>query len=73
MQGHSGFPDVVLSRHGVTLFLELKSESGRISPDQVAWLDAINEAPTVDGFCGSAHRARVVYPRDLDEVLAMLE
>ncbi len=59
--GTPGFPDVVLSRAGVTLFLELKSQTGRLNPDQLAWAQAI----------GAAHH-RVVRPSDLDETLALL-
>ena len=38
LQGHSGFPDLVLSRRGVTLLVELKSNSGRLGLNQLAWL-----------------------------------
>ena len=42
--GHSGFPDLVLARAGVVVFLELKRLNGIPTPDQLAWLDAINGA-----------------------------
>lgn len=29
MQGHVGFPDIVLARDGIVVFAELKSEKGR--------------------------------------------
>lgn len=60
MQGHSGFPDVVLARNGIVLYLELKSRTGRLKPDQHAWAEAIGE-----NWYG-------VWPENLDEVLAML-
>jgi hypothetical protein len=36
-QGHSGYPDLTLSREGVTIFRELKSNTGRLSPEQRIW------------------------------------
>jgi hypothetical protein len=39
-----GFPDVVVvGPHGV-LWRELKSDRGRLTPDQVLWLDRLNAA-----------------------------
>lgn len=61
-QGDPGFPDLVLARNGVVMFLELKSEAGRPTTDQHAWLA---ELP-VESY---AVRARVVRPSDLDALL----
>ena len=33
-----GFPDLILARRGKVLFRELKAESGKASPEQLAWL-----------------------------------
>jgi hypothetical protein len=41
VQGHAGFPDVVLARDGVVIVAELKSRRGRTSPDQDLWLEAL--------------------------------
>jgi hypothetical protein len=41
MTGDAGFPDLVLARNGFVIFAELKSATGRVSPDQDAWLEAI--------------------------------
>lgn len=43
IQGDRGFPDLVLAhpRSGV-IFAELKSEAGRMAPDQLVWADALN-------------------------------
>lgn len=60
MQGHSGFPDVVLAKEGRVIFLELKSRTGKLRPDQYAWANAIGE---------QWHGA---WPANLDEVIAML-
>jgi len=59
-QGHSGYPDLTLARNGRVLFLELKRQDGRITPDQVAWLTALGPD------------AMQVRPADLDDVLRLL-
>lgn len=38
IQGHAGFPDLVLVRPPDLLFIELKSAIGRTSPQQDEWL-----------------------------------
>jgi len=42
IQGHRGFPDLVLS-HATrgTIFAELKAEKGRVSPEQHTWIDTL--------------------------------
>lgn len=37
MQGDVGFPDLVLARDGVVMFVELKSMGGRLSAGQKRW------------------------------------
>lgn len=37
-----GFPDLVLTRNGVTLFRELKAEHGQVTPAQDRWLSALD-------------------------------
>ncbi len=36
-----GWPDLVIVMPGRTIFAELKSERGRVSPDQARWLDIL--------------------------------
>lgn len=43
IQGHPGFPDLVLSRDGMVILAELKSRKGKTSPDQDLWLEALGE------------------------------
>lgn len=45
MQGHAGFPDLVLAHHtrGV-IFAELKAAKGRLSDMQEVWLQTLNDA-----------------------------
>jgi VRR-NUC domain len=41
--GDPGFPDLALARAGRLLAVELKSERGRLSPDQAAWLAQLGD------------------------------
>lgn len=41
MQGHTGFPDLVLARRGTTIFAELKTEKGRVTAAQRRWHDQL--------------------------------
>lgn len=42
IQGDRGFPDLVLAKNGCVLFAELKSESGRVRPEQRGWIKALD-------------------------------
>lgn len=60
--GGKGYPDLTLARDGEVLWLELKQEKGRLSPDQAGWQLALP-------------RMEVIRPSDLargrvDELLA---
>jgi hypothetical protein len=41
VEGDAGFFDCVFARNGVTIIAELKSESGKLSPEQQEWYDAM--------------------------------
>lgn len=41
MKGDTGFPDLTLARDHRVVFAELKTEKGRVSVNQTAWLNAI--------------------------------
>ena len=43
----SGFPDLVLVRPPEVLFVELKSEKGRMTVTQKKWRDALSRCPGV--------------------------
>lgn len=59
-----GFPDLILVRDGEIVFAELKTESGRVRPDQKVWIAALS---VVAGACASVD----VYlwrPSDFDRI-----
>ncbi|MGL5908712.1 MAG: VRR-NUC domain-containing protein [Phycicoccus sp.] len=60
VQGHPGFPDLVLARAGLVLFRELKTDRGVVTAEQRAWLAAIGD------------HADVWRPRDRDLVIDTL-
>ncbi len=43
-RAHAGWPDLVLVGHGRALFIELKTETGRLRPAQTRWLAALAAA-----------------------------
>jgi hypothetical protein len=40
----AGFPDLVLVRPPDVIYVELKSDKGRLSPEQTAWLQDLEKA-----------------------------
>ena len=48
LQGDKGFPDLVIANGRVVLFVECKSQVGRMSPEQHAWM-AVLRVTGVDG------------------------
>lgn len=60
VKGDRGGPDLQLARRGVVLLVELKTNSGTLSPEQREWLDE----------CGE--HGDVWRPRDWDRVQAIL-
>ena len=49
-----GYPDLTLSRHGEVLWLELKTEDGKLREEQKLWLASL-----------PAHRCYVIRPSDV--------
>lgn len=64
VEGHVGFPDLVLARAGVVFAWELKGAGGRPTVEQRAWLAEL---------AGGVADARVVGPDELDDAIRALE
>ncbi|MFR9807089.1 hypothetical protein ACL02T_33050 [Pseudonocardia sp. RS010] len=60
VQGDIGSPDLLLARHGDVILAELKTDDGRLRPEQRDWLTHLGPI------------AVVWRPRDWDAVLARL-
>lgn len=60
-----GFPDLVIVGIGGVAFLELKSEKGKVRPDQQEWIDALKMAQ-------GGHVAYIVRPSQWEGVRHML-
>jgi hypothetical protein len=43
IQGHKGAPDLLLARKGVVIHAELKTDKGKLSPEQESWRDSMGE------------------------------
>jgi hypothetical protein len=68
-RSEAGFPDLVLVKGSVIAFVELKSERGKVSPEQTTWMQILHDAA-----CHPKGRVytRVWRPHDTDEIEAFL-
>ena len=48
-RSNPGFPDLVLTRRGRLLFVELKSQRGKVRPEQQDWLNDLDEVERKTG------------------------
>ena len=64
-----GFPDLICVRDGHLLFMELKTEKGKATPEQDAWL---RELRNVAIFAGQGVRAGLFRPSDMPRIREML-
>ncbi len=63
IQGHKGFPDLTLVRPPFTIYAELKTEKGTLTPEQKVWIEALEK-------CGAD--VRLWRPSDQAEIEATL-
>ena len=63
-RSQAGFPDLVMTRAGRTIFAELKSQKGRVKAAQQEWLDALDKTEGLEVFLWR--------PSDMDEVVKNL-
>ena len=45
-----GFPDLCMARGPRLVFAELKTERGKLSPAQIAWLDTLAAVPGIEVY-----------------------
>ena len=69
IQGDPGFPDLVLARGGRAVFAELKSETGRTTASQRAWISALTPR---DGLGPPSHEVYLWRPQDMDQIAKVL-
>ena len=71
LQGDKGFVDLVLANGRCVFFVECKTETGNLSPDQDAWLNMLNVTGRVhvrvwrpsDWLSGAIEREMMEYAR----------
>ena len=60
-----GFPDIVMVRPPSVLFAELKTDTGRVTPAQRMWLEALGRCPGIEAY--------VWRPSDFDAIVERLK
>ncbi|MDD5510877.1 MAG: VRR-NUC domain-containing protein [Dehalococcoidales bacterium] len=50
LSGHKGMPDYIAVKGKRLLMFELKSDTGKVSPEQQGWLDALGKTK-VEVYC----------------------
>lgn len=63
-RSNHGFPDWVFVKNGRLLFVELKSQAGKVRDEQAAWLDALSDVAGAEVY--------VWRPSDFDEAAEIL-
>jgi hypothetical protein len=48
ISGDAGWPDLVAVRPPRVLIAELKIKRGRLTPDQIVWLELLEECPAIE-------------------------
>lgn len=64
-RSQQGFPDLTLVKQGRLVFIEVKSESGRLSASQQQWLALLDSVPGID--------AVVARPSNWDMIASLLK
>lgn len=65
LQGHKGFPDLVLCRGSRLMFVELKRKPNRVEPAQQQWIAALSAV-------GGVWAGVVWVPEEMDAFIAVL-
>ena len=71
--GDPGFPDLVLARRGRVIFAELKTETGKTSTAQGAWIDALAGSDDEEANDWLDHHETYLWrPRNIDKISTLL-
>lgn len=65
LQGDPGFPDLTLARRGTVRFVEVKTATGRLFPDQESWALALLDRPYDPDLRQPTDLYQVWRPQDL--------
>ena len=60
----AGFPDLVMTRDGRTIFAELKSEKGRVRPAQKLWIAELEKTQGIEVY--------IWRPSNMDQIVDTL-
>ncbi len=58
LSGDKGSPDLILAKRHIVLLRELKTDEGRLEPEQRSWLDAIG--PEIGGIWRPRDRQLII-------------
>ena len=73
IQGDVGFPDLVLVRPPRLIFAELKVGKNKVTPEQQAWLNALQECEVEPyGMPGPSAEIYTWRPEDWSQILVVL-
>jgi uncharacterized protein YndB with AHSA1/START domain len=72
ISGHKGFPDYIAVRPPRLLVFELKSERGKVSPEQQEWLDILGQLKD-DPYGESTVEVYLFRPSDIEEIAEVLK
>jgi len=59
-----GFPDCTIIKVPRLIYAELKSEKGKLSPEQAEWLELLKQCKTIEAYCWKPHQ--------IDEIVEVL-
>lgn len=66
----AGFPDYTFVGLNGIMFLEIKADKGRVSPQQQAWIESLHRIAILSRGLVYAY---IAYPKDWDRVLSDLK
>lgn len=72
-RSRAGFPDYCIVGGGGVMFLEIKSDKGKVSPEQQAWLHDLAKAENPGANNVPGVIAYAAWPKDWDRVLSDLK